>query len=363
MLQLLKRSAVAVIVATGVLAVASVASAEVDLNGAGATFPDPVYQKWISDYHKAHPDVKINYTAIGSGGGIKGITDKTVDFAGSDAPMNKKEIQGAGGADNLVQVPSVAGGVVPAYNLPEVKQDLHFTGEALAEIYLGKISKWNDPALAKLNPGVQLPDKAITPVWRTDGSGTTYVFTNYLTTQSKAFTNKVGAAKQVKWPLGAGGNGNAGVAAVIKNVPGALGYLEQQYASGNNITFGAVENASGKFVKATPEGVSQAGAGAAEELKGHILAANIWNQKGDAAYPIASFTYLIVYKDLNNLKSPEQAQALVDYLWWATHDGQKLVGELSYAPLAEPVQKKVEEALKSITYKGQPVKATGVASR
>jgi phosphate transport system substrate-binding protein len=366
MFQMLKRaarrSALVTTVSIGLAFTAAAASAQTNLNGAGATFPEPVYQKWIADYTKAHPNVKINYTGIGSGGGIKGITDKTLDFAGSDAPLNAKELQGMGGEEKVVQVPSVAGGVVPAYNLPGVKQELKFTGEMIADIFLGKISKWDDAAIAKLNPGVQLPNTAITPAWRTDGSGTTYVFTNYLATQSKDFRNRVGVGKAVKWPAGAGGNGNAGVAAVIKNVPGALGYLEQQYASGNNIPFGAVQNADGEFVKATPDGVSKAGEGAAESLKGHVLAANLWNQKGKGVYPIASFTYLIVYKDLNNIKTREQAQALVDYLWWSTHDGQRSVGAMSYAPLAPAVQKKVEEAINTVTFQGQPVKPQGVAA-
>ena len=334
---------------------AAVASADMRLQGAGATFPNPLYQRWVAEYQKAHPDVKIDYQSIGSGGGVKGITQKVVDFAGSDAPLSKSEIEALGGPDKVVQVPSCAGGVVPAYNVPGVAQELKFTGAVIADIYMGRINKWNDQRLAQLNPGAKLPSLPITPAYRTDGSGTNFVFTNYLATQSKTFAATVGTGKSVKWPLGQGGKGNEGVAQVIEQTPGAIGYLEQNYADKNHIAYGPVQNKSGKFVKASPKTVSSAGSGAASALKGHILAADIWNQSGDDAYPIASFTYLIVYRDLNNIKSKEQAQALTDYLWWATHDGQKYAEDLDYAPLAKPVQEKVEGALKVLSYQGEPV--------
>lgn len=210
----------------GLAALAIVASsfgtahAEIRIQGAGATFPAPLYERWIAEYQKVAPDVKIDYQAIGSGGGIKGITDKTIDFAGSDAPMSKKEFAAAGGAENFVEVPSCAGGIVPAYNVPGVDKDINFTGEILASIYMGKINNWNDPALAKINPDIKLPELAITPAWRTDGSGTNYVFTNYLATQSKDFTSSIGIGKQVKWPVGSGGKGNAGVAQVVQGTKG-----------------------------------------------------------------------------------------------------------------------------------------------
>jgi phosphate transport system substrate-binding protein len=333
----------------------AVQAAEVRLQGAGATFPNPLYQRWVGEYQKTHGDVKIDYQSIGSGGGIKGITDQTVDFAGSDAPMNAKELEAAGGKANIVEVPSCAGGVVPAYNLPGVKE-LNFTGELLADIYIGKVSKWNDPKIAAVNPGVKLPDLAITPVSRTDGSGTTFVWTNYLATQSEEFKGNIGAGKQVKWPVGQGGKGNEGVTQVVQQTAGAIGYIELAYANQNHIAFGAVRNKSGKFIKASPESISAAGAGAVEHMSGTILAADIWNQPGDAAYPIASFTYLIIYKDLKNVKSPTQAQALVDFLWWASHDGQKFAAELDYAPLAGPVLKKIESALGGVTFQGKAIK-------
>jgi len=344
---------------TSILAVAlstSTASPDIKLQGAGATFPAPLYNRLVAEYQKLHPDVKIDYQAIGSGGGVKAISDSTVDFAGSDAPLNKKELE-ACGVENIVQIPSCAGAVVPAYNVPGVKGDLNFTGELLADIYLGKITKWNDPRLVAVNPEAGLPDLAITPAWRTDGSGTTYVFTNYLAGQSLTFKETIGAGKEVKWPVGQGGKGNQGVSAVLQGTKGALGYIEENYAEENKIAFGAVRNKSGKIVKASPDSVSKAVASAAGQLKGCVLAASTLDQEGEAAYPISSLTYLIVYKDLKSVKSREQAQELVNFLWWATHDGQKFAAKLNYAPLAPEVVKKVEEALSGITFQGQSVKS------
>lgn len=328
-------------------------SSKVQLQGAGATFPAPFYKRLVAVYQELHPQVLIDYQSIGSGGGIRAITDKTVHFAGSDAPMSKKEFQAAGGEAGIVEFPSCGGGVVPTYNVPDVTTSLQFTGELLADIYLGKVSQWNDPAIAELNPDAKLPDLPITPVWRTDGSGTTYIFTNYLATQSDDFVSTIGMGKQVQWSVGQGGKGNEGVTAVVQQTVGGLGYVEQSYADHNKLPYGSVKNREGKFVKASPDTVSQAGSGAVSELSGNILSADIWNQPGDEAYPIAAFTYLIVYKDLSNLPSQQSAQALVDFLWWATHDGQQYAAELDYAPLAPEVRAKIEQALKAITYKGQ----------
>lgn len=357
-MRVIAKAAVAALIALG----AAVASADVRLEGAGATFPQPLYERWVGEYQKLHPDVKIDYQGIGSGGGIKAITEKTVDFAGSDAPLSKSEIANLGGEEKVVEIPSCSGGVVPAYNVPGVSRELKFTGPVLAEIYLGIINKWNDPKIAQINPGVSLPALPITPVWRTDGSGTNYVFTNYLATQSTEFRNKVGMGKQVKWPLGQGGKGNPGVAQVVQQTNGALGYLEQNYADKNHIAYGSVQNKSGKFVKASPEAVSLAGEGAVAEMKGRVVHANIWNQPGENAYPIASFTYLIVYQDLDNVKSKEQAQQLLNFLRWATHDGEKLAAELDYAPLSQGVQQKVDDALKVVTYKGEALAPAQVSS-
>ena len=356
MLQTLKRTALAAgLVGLGL---ASSALGQTRLSGAGATFPQPFYERLVNAYGQVKSGVSVDYQGIGSGGGIKAITDKTVDFAGSDAPMNEKEIKGAGGEENLIMFPSTAGGVVPIYNLEGV-DDLKLTGELIADIYMGKVSKWNDDAIKKLNPDAKLPNRAITPAWRTDGSGTTYVFTNYLSTQSSEFKQLIGNGKQVSWPFGQGGKGNPGVAAVVSQTPGSLGYVEEAYAEQNNISYAAVKNKSGKFVKATPESVSAAGAGAVGDMKGNLLTADIWDQKGDDAYPISTFTYLIVYKDLSNLDSKEKAQGLVDFLWWATHDGQQYAKELNYAPLAKPVLEKVESAMKELTYKGEKLKVGG----
>jgi phosphate transport system substrate-binding protein len=341
------------VIGTGLSVVAG--CGETRLKGAGATFPAPFYKRLVVVYQDIHPGVMIDYQSIGSGGGIRAITDNTVHFCGSDAPMSEKELQATGGAENIVEIPSCAGGVVPTYNVRGITDSLNFTGELLADIYLGKVSKWNDPAIVELNPDVTLPDLAITPVWRTDGSGTTFIFTNYLATQSPDFVSTIGMGKQVQWPVGQGGKGNEGVTAVVQQTVGGLGYVEQSYADNNQLLYGKVKNKDGKFVKASPETVSKAGAGAAAGMQGHILAADIWNQPGEEAYPIASFTYLIAYNDMNNLPDKQSAQQLADFLWWVTHDGQRYAAELDYAPLAPEVQAKVEEALKGITYQGQPL--------
>ena len=350
----------------GLLAIAALAGAalawrsalpDVRLQGAGATFPAPLYFRLVAEYQQLHGDVKIDYQSIGSGGGVKAITDATVDFAASDAPLSAKELEKCG-ADDVVQIPSCAGGVVPAYNVPGVTAELKFSGEVLAEIYLGRINKWNDAKLTALNPDVKLPDLPITPAWRTDGSGTTYVWTNYLCTQSPEFTQTIGAGKEVKWSIGTGGKGNEGVTAVLEQTKGSIGYVEQNYADHNKVAYGSVLNRAGKFVKATPESVSAAADAAAAEMSGAVLKANLWNQAGDGSYPIASFTYLIVYKDLKNVKSKEQAQALFDFLKWTTHGGQKFAKELDYAPIAPAVVKKVDDALAMIKYQGAPLAQT-----
>ena len=340
--------------ATVVLASCAFAmAAEVRLQGAGATFPSPIYQRWVADYEKVHPDVKIDYQSIGSGGGIKNITEKTIDFAGSDAPMSQKEMEAA--KEPLVHIPTVAGAVVPAYNLPNFKGDLKLTGPVLAKIFMGKITKWNDSEIVELNGGLELPDTAITPAWRTDGSGTTFVFTNYLATQSQEFTSSIGSGKQVKWPVGQGGKGNEGVTQVVQSTPGALGYIELNFAIANKIPFAAVQNLDGQFVKASIESVAAAGEGAVKKMD-KSLAVNIWNQPGAKAYPISAFTYFIVYKDLGYLKDQAKAKALVDFITWATTgDGQKTAPELTYAPLAPAVQSKVKDVVRTLTFNGAPI--------
>jgi phosphate transport system substrate-binding protein len=343
-------------IAVTVLALgSSVAVAETRLQGAGATFPNPIYQRWVAEYQKANPDVKIDYQSNGSGGGIKGITEKTVDFAGSDAPMSKKEQAAAGG--QIVHIPTVAGADVPAYNLPGFNGDLNLDGSVIAEIFMGKITKWNDPKIAALNPGAALPDMRITPAWRTDGSGTTFIFTNYLCTQSEEFKSTIGPGKQVKWPVGQGGKGNEGVTQTVQSTPGALGYIELNYAVANKIPFALVKNKDGRFIKASPETVSAAGAGAVAAMA-DSLAVDIWNQPGADSYPISAMTYIIVYKDLGYVKDPAKAKALVGFLKWALTDGQKLATEMTYAPLAEPVQKKALDAVNSLQWEGKALAAS-----
>jgi phosphate transport system substrate-binding protein len=328
---------------------------DIQIQGGGATFPNPLYQRWVADYQSAHPDVKIDYEPIGSGGGIKGITDKTFDFAGSDAPMGKKDMAAVGGADNVVEVPSCAGAVVLAYNLPDLKSDLRLDGPTLAGIFMGTIANWSDPAIKALNPDVTLPDLAITTVHRADSSGTNYVFTNYLSTQSDDFKTKVGAGKQVQWTGGQGAAQNIGITNSVKQTSGAIGYIELAYAIQNKIPFALLKNKDGNFVKASPDTVSQAGEGALAQMD-KSLAVSIWNQTGKDAYPISSFTYLIVYKDLSALKDQAKAKALVDFLKWAMTDGEKTAPQLDYAGLSDGVQKKVMEQLDTITFGGQPLK-------
>jgi phosphate transport system substrate-binding protein len=351
---LLKRAAVAVVALS-----CGVASGATRLQGAGATFPNPIYQRWVNEYQKSHPNVQIDYQSIGSGGGIKGIIGKTVDFAGSDAPMTKKELDQAGAP--VVHIPTVAGGLVPAYNLPGFSGELKLDGETLAGIFMGTINNWSDPKIAALNEGASLPDMAITPAWRTDGSGSTFVFTNYLATQSPDFKGSVGAGKSVEWPAGQGGKGSEGVTAIVQSTVGSIGYVELNYAAQNKLAFASVKNKAGKFVKASPETVSAAGEGALKQMD-ESLAVDIWNQSGENAYPIAAYTYVIVYKDLGQLKDPAKAQALVDFLSWATQDGQRMAGEMAYAPLASGVQQKVAGALKGLSFGGRPLKGPAAAA-
>ncbi|MBS0191757.1 MAG: phosphate ABC transporter substrate-binding protein PstS [Phycisphaerales bacterium] len=332
-------------------------ASEVRLSGAGATFPAPLYTRWVSEYQREHPDVKIDYRSIGSGGGVKAITDKTVAFGASDAPLTEKEIAAMGGTDAVVQFPTVLGAVVAAYNVPGLNKPLQLTGAVLADMYLGRISSWDDPRIKELNPGVALPALAVTPAFRTDGSGTTYVFTNFLAEQSADFKGEVGTGKQVKWPLGQGGKGNEGVAAVIQQTAGSIGYIEHNYAVANKIASAAVQNKAGKFVSATVESVSLAGEGAATGMKGTVLRADAWNQPGEKAYPISAFTYVILYRNLDNIKAGADARALMAFWWWCIESGGKYATEMEYAPLSPSVRDAVAKALGQITHAGNPIPA------
>jgi phosphate transport system substrate-binding protein len=325
------------------------AGGNIDIQGAGATFPYPLYSKWVAEYQKRNPRVRVNYQSIGSGGGIKQILERTVDFGASDAPMNDGEMAKVQG--RLLHVPSTLGAVVLAYYLPGVESGLKLTPETVAGIFLGEITKWNDPKLAADNPGVALPGDAITVAYRSDGSGTTAVFTDYLAAVSPAWKEKVGAGKSVKFPIGMGAKGNEGVAGQVKTTPGTIGYVELAYARQTGLSYAAVKNAAGKSVSPSPESVSAAAAGFAARMP-EDLRRNIVNPDGEDAYPISAFTYLLVYADM---PEGEKTKALVDFLWWALHDGQKLGVDMDYAPLPAEVVTRAEAALKSITAGGKPV--------
>ena len=310
------------------------------INGAGATFPYPIYSKWFSEYNKLHPDVRINYQSIGSGGGIQQVTNRTVFFGATDGPMNEDQLKGAPG---IMHFPTVLGAVVPVYNVAGVSE-LKFTGQALADIYLGKIKKWNDPALTKLNPGVKLPATDISVVHRSDGSGTTYIFVDYLSKISPQFKSDVGVSTSVKWPAGVGGKGNEGVSGLVTQTPGSIGYVELIYALQNKIPFGSVQNAAGEFVKASTDAVTKAAAAAAATIP-EDFRVSITNAQGAGAYPISSFTWILLYE---SSKDMARAKAMVDFMKWALTDGQKFATELGYAPLPANVVMLETTALQKI---------------
>jgi phosphate transport system substrate-binding protein len=336
------------LLSTFALATAALAADKMLITGAGATFPFPLYSKWFSDYNKLHPDVQINYQSIGSGGGIKQITEKTVDFGASDAPMSDEEMARAPG---IQHIPTVLGAVVVVYNLPGM-QSLKLTPETLAGVYLGKISKWNDPAITRENAGVKLPDAPITVVHRSDGSGTTYVWTDYLSKVSPEWKAGPGTGKSVNWPVGLGGKGNEGVTGTVKQTDGAIGYVELAYANQNKLIPATLKNRDGVWVKPTLESVSQA---AATVEMPEDYRVSITDSKGKDAYPISSFTYILVYKDQTD---PAKGHALLQFLWWAVHDGEKTAASLDYAPLPKSVVHSVEGTLKKMTVQGKAVLAT-----
>ena len=311
------------------------------LTGAGATFPYPIYSRWFSEFHKLHSDVEINYQSIGSGGGIRQVTAGTVDFGASDMPMNDKQLKEA--KTKILNIPTVLGADVPAYNIPGVSGELKFTPEALAGIFLGKISKWNDKALTSVNPGVNLPDKEIIVVHRSDGSGTTFIFTDYLSKISPEWKSQVGADTSVKWPIGIGQKGNEGVAGSIRQLSGAIGYVELIYAVQNNIPYGSVRNSAGAFIKASLESVTAAAASVPKMPDDFRV--SITNAPGKDAYAISSFTWLLIPAQS---KDPAKGKILADFLNWMVTDGQKMTASLSYAPLPENVVAKVKEAIKLV---------------
>ncbi len=316
----------------GALAVtASATLAAQQINGAGATFPAAIYTKWFSEYNKLHKDVQINYQPLGSGAGVQQITAKTVFFGASDAPMTDQQLSAAPG--KILHFPTVLGGVVPIYNVPGVTQELKFSGPVLADIYLGKITKWNDPAIAKDNAGVTFPAADIAVVHRSEGSGTSFIWTDFLSKVSPEFKSQVGASAQPKWPTGVGQKGSDGVSGQVKQTPGAIGYVELIYATQNNIAYGSVRNASGKFLKASLASVTAAAAGAAKAMPADFRV-SITNAPGTDAYPISSFTWLLLYQD-----SPDKAQGktMVEFVKWALTAGQQYCQDLGFAPLPKNV--------------------------
>ncbi len=320
------------------------ASAATLINGAGATFPYPLYSKWFSEYAKIDPSVKFNYQSIGSGGGIKQISAQTVDFGASDKPLSDEELRSAPG--KLLHIPTVMGAVVVTYNLPGVGKGLKLTPEALSGIYLGKITKWNDPVIVAANKGVALPASPIIVVHRSDGSGTTSIFTHYLSSVSPEWEKKVGTGTSVRWPAGLGGKGNEGVAGQVKTTRFSIGYVELAYAFENKLPVAFLKNRDGQFVEPSIASTSAAAAGAARHMPADYRISLV-NQPGKNAYPIAGFTYLLVYQ---NQKNPVNGKKLVEFLNWDLKAGQKMAPALLYAPLPANVAKMVEKTVKGIKY-------------
>jgi len=333
-----KKRLLAVALATAV-AGTTLAAQNVAINGAGATFPAPIYQKWFAEYNKLHPNVRINYQPLGSGAGIRQVTARTVFFGASDGPMTNEQL--LAGPGKILHLPTVLGAVVPIYNLPGVQQELKFSGLVLANIFLGKITRWNDPALTALNQGVNLPATDIVVAHRSDGSGTTYIWLDYLAKVSPEFKKTVGVGTAAKWPVGVAAAKNDGVAAIVSQTPGALGYVELIFALQTKTAYGQVQNMNGKFVKASIDSVTAAAAAAAKQMPADYRV-SITNAPGDAVYPISSFTWMLLYQDA---KDKAQAKAMVDFMKWALTDGQRFAGEMGYAPIPKNV---VEMEMKTL---------------
>ncbi len=323
------------------LALAVPAWGQTTLVGAGATFPYPMYSKWFSDYHKVHPDIQINYQSIGSGGGIRQVLAQTVDFGASDGPMTDQQLAEA--KFKIFHIPTVLGAVVPAYNVPGVSGDLRFSPKTIADICLGKITSWNDKAIAADNPGVNLPGQSIIVVHRSDGSGTNYIFTDYLSKVSPEWADQVGKGTSVKWPVGLGAKGNEGVAGVVRQMEGAFGYVELIYAVQNHISYGIVKNAAGSWVKGSLEGATAAAASV--KTMPADFRVSITNAPGKDAYPISSFTWLLIPAQS---KDPAKGKILSDFLNWMLDEGEKSTESLDYAPLPDNVAAKVRETIKQV---------------
>jgi phosphate transport system substrate-binding protein len=325
----------------GAALIVGVGAAQSQINGAGATFPYPIYSKWFSEYGKLKK-VAINYQSIGSGGGIRQMTEQTVFFGATDGPMTNEQLQQAPG--KVLHFPTVLGAVVPVYNIPNFKGEIKFNGPVLADIFLGKITKWNDPAIAKLNGGTTLPATDISVVHRSDGSGTSYIWVDYLAKVSPEWMKKVGVATSVKWPVGLGGKGNEGVAGLVQQTPGSIGYVELIYALQNKIAYGPVQNAEGEFVQANLQSVTAAAAAAAKNMPKDFRV-SITNAPGKGVYPISSFTWILLYE---NPKDKNQSKVMVEFMKWALTDGQKFTTDLGYAPLPQEIVKLEMAALATI---------------
>jgi len=334
---------VLIVGAVAALTAATAQAQTVQINGAGATFPYPIYSKWFAEYNKLHPEVEINYQSIGSGGGIRQLSNQTVFFGATDGPMTSEQQFAAPGP--ILHLPTVLGAVVPIYNIPGVDTPLKFSGKVLADIIMGKVTKWNDGAITGLNPGVKLPATDITVAHRSDGSGTTYIFVDYLSKVSPDFKKTVGVATSVNWPVGVGGKGNEGVAGLVKQTPGSIGYVELVYAQQNKIDFGSVQNFDGEFVTASLASVTAAASAAAKAMPKDFRV-SITNAPGKGAYPISSFTWLLFYEHPGDRK---RAKIMVDFMKWALTEGQKYASDLSYAPLPQEVIALEMDALKRIS--------------
>ena len=341
----MKRSAYLLLVVLSLAAIA-VAESTLSINGAGATFPYPMYSKWFDEYHKKDANLQINYQSIGSGGGIKQVTEGTVDFGASDGPMNDEQLKAFQDKHGfaILHFPTVMGADVPTYNIPGVNAELNFTPESLAGIFLGKITKWNDPAIAGANKGVNLPGNDIVVVHRSDGSGTTYIWTDYLSKVSDEWKNKVGKGTSVNWPVGLGGKGNEGVAGLVKQTPNAFGYIELIYAVQNKMPYGKVKNSSGTFIKADLAGVTAAAAGAAKDMPDDFRV-SITNAPGKTAYPISSFTWLLIPAKFSD---SSKRDAMKGFIKWMLTEGQNQTEALSYAKLPKEVVSKEMKSLNSI---------------
>ena len=326
-------------------------SGSVSLQGAGATFPNPLYQKWLSEYGKSQGNIKIDYQSLGSGAGIKQLKEQTVDFGASDAPLKDDDIKTFSG--EVVHIPTVLGAVVITYNLAGANAPLKFSADVIADIFLGKIKKWNDSRIAADNAGVTLPANDITVVHRSDSSGTSAVFTDYLSKISPEWKEKVGAGVQPSWPIGLGGKGNEGVTGQVKNTPNTIGYIELVYAVQNKLPVAHIKNKNGSYIEPSVDAVTAAAAAFVASTPDD-LRVSITDAPGATSYPISSYTYILVYKDQ---KDAVKGKALVDFLWWGIHDGEKFAKELQYAPLPAEIVQKAEGKIKSVTHGGSPLRS------